>query len=162
MPESDSDVEVIAGSSSSPGSASDVMARKSQPPFQQKKPQSRASSTSTLSDAIRDVVNVSLGILHLQKPAHRVDDSFWTLRRSLGRLEFVVLHELSFDTYMTHPHQLLATFCLDLLASWMPEEFEKFDIREQAFAILRDCHIVPEFVLDAATGVWRLWRSRSC
>ncbi|CAJ0569027.1 unnamed protein product, partial [Mesorhabditis spiculigera] len=200
MPKSDSDVEVIAGSSSSPGSASERRGSEATAPVSaEEAPKPRviyeyivrccvrlealnrtccaairlmhrlyerkivkyicnyslatacimvaAKSEEDSGIRIRDVVNVSHRILHPEKPPIEVDDSFWTLRRSLGRLEFVVLRELSFDTYMTHPHQLL-TLYLDLLASWMPEEFEKFDIREQAFAILRDCHIVPEFVLE--------------
>ncbi|CAJ0936000.1 unnamed protein product, partial [Mesorhabditis belari] len=96
---------------------------------------------------IRDVVNCAHRILNPDEPAMEVDDTFWTQRRSLGRLEFVVLRELSFETYFEHPHQLLSIY-LDTLVSWMPQEFEKFPIKDEVFSVLRDCYVIPEFVLE--------------
>lgn len=49
-------------------------------------------------------------ILHPEEPYLEADDTMWTLRRSIGRLEFVVLRELNFDTHVEHPHTVSKYF----------------------------------------------------
>ncbi|VDM67785.1 unnamed protein product [Strongylus vulgaris] len=71
----------------------------------------------------------------------------YEVRKGVSELTFVILRELNFDLTFGHPFDLLAIY-LDILRSWMPEEFAKYPIADSCNAMLRDCYTEPDLVLS--------------
>ncbi|GMS99337.1 hypothetical protein PENTCL1PPCAC_21512, partial [Pristionchus entomophagus] len=68
------------------------------------------------------------------------------LATGVGRLEYVCVREVGFQLNYDHPHTHLALI-LQSLEPWMPEQFEKYPIKDTAATILRDTYICPELIV---------------
>ncbi|KAL6739869.1 hypothetical protein Aduo_013270 [Ancylostoma duodenale] len=100
---------------------------------------------------VRDVINASHRILHPDGDPAKLDDHMYEVRKGISELTFIVLRELNFDLSFGHPFDLLAAY-LDILRSWMPNEFSEYPIADSCSAMLRDCFSDPDLVLSHSSS----------
>ncbi|ETN71702.1 CAP-Gly domain protein, partial [Necator americanus] len=100
---------------------------------------------------VRDAINASHRILHPDGDPAKLDDYMYEVRKGISELTFVVIRELNFDLSFGHPFDLLAAY-IDILRSWMPNEFLQHPIADSCSTMLRDCYSNPDFVLSHSSS----------
>ncbi|CAD5111412.1 DgyrCDS721 [Dimorphilus gyrociliatus] len=90
---------------------------------------------------LRDVINVSYKILHPDKEALQLDDTYWKLRESVTKMELQVLRAIEYEVDVDLPHNYLLYFAKSLL-SWLPPGVvSRVPLVKTAWSLLQDSYV---------------------